>query len=219
MWASKLDSEGLFGGLTKELKVDLEGLIKEINTKWKCGLVLHVIDQRAWHRGGAETYVAFGKLILEDGSELDVVGKAFVGWGVPPQQQQKSWEDRRRMLISAGVAAPIAYMEYPAMTIEQFIPDELPKADSIPIFLAFQLGQIARELYDRKHYPINLLGDVRVNNGCVVLVDFGADLGGEAAADLSWVNKIVSSLTAQAAEGFNAGFRDGLKATLKAAKH
>lgn len=202
----KLSAKGLFGGLTQELKVDLTGLIEEINTKWNCGSVASVTDICDWGRGGAETYIAHGELAFSDGHTERVVGKAFVGWALPPIDQQSRWEARRSLLSKAGIPSPRLYASYPALSIEEYIPDEIKSMAAIQDWEAIQLGSIARILVDHQFAPLTLLSEMRVANRKLVLVDFGSDLRPVSECDTIWADQLKDQLNVSARVEFERGF-------------
>jgi hypothetical protein len=203
---SKLNPKGLFGGLLKELRMDIPSLVREINMNWKCDGVREVQDLGPWRRGGSETYVAEGYLYFANGHLTHVIGKAFVGWGLSPSEQQKRWERKRSTLSSAGVPTPKLLAIYPALSIEEFIPDALPPLPMIGAWEAFQLGGIVNVLRDLGFRPIALHSDIRMLNQNLVLVDLGTDLGETMLdSDQIWVETLAGRLSGEAREAFDRG--------------
>lgn len=203
----EINQKGLFGGLMYERRLNKADLLRHINRQWAENEVVSFSDIGEWRRGGAETYVATGRLNTEDGRTLDVIGKAFVGTGLPPDRQQERWEERRQLLHASGIATPKVFATYPALTIEEFIDQPMPPAAELTPELAFQAGQIAGILAEMGFWPIAMLGDMRVSGGRVSYVDFGSDLGGATNQSRypEWIDKIRQELVGDSKSEFDFG--------------
>lgn len=208
---SKLIPDGLFGGLLTELKVDAAGLLRTINSGWdrlSTAPVTDIADIGSWRRGGSETYVAEARLEYSDGTAERIIAKAFVGWGVPPEQQQLNWESRRKRISARCVPVPHLYAMLPAVSIEQFISSDIADPEHIRAPTALQLGKIARELSNLNLQPTALWADVRLEEELAYLVDLGSDIAESNDQD-DWVFRLQSALAPSAAEAFNIGFGIG----------
>lgn len=207
--------KGLFGGLMYERRLNEAGLLDHINRNWNVGQILKLSDLGDWHRGGAETYVAAGRLYLEGDQTQDVIGKAFVGTGLLPERQQMRWEERRYLLRELGVSVPLLIAQYPALSIEQFIPDPFPFANELSPDLAFQAGRIAGALAASHFWPVSMLRDLRVSEGRVYYVDFGSDLGGQGQTrEPTWIQKVVEGMSPASRREFEYGLKaSGERAT------
>lgn len=213
--SSALRPKGLFGGLANELKVDAGDVIVHLSTQFSCAPFAALTDVGDWHRGGAETYVARGRVHLTNGDVLEVIGKAFVGFGLSPTDQQERWEKRRQAIAEGGVPVPRVYAQYSAMLIEEYIPDEMPAPSRISPAIAYQIGQIAHVLDKKGFFPVALLGDLRMKLGVVKMIDFGSDLGGRGQHVPGWESRVADLFSpessAEFSAGFSAGFRGGTK--------
>lgn len=197
--------------MLSEYKLNESQLLEAINRKWvrrSAGAVIAISDVGSWRRGGSETYVAEGVLALSENTSEHVIAKAFVGWGLSPEQQQVRSEQRRKMIGARGVPVPHLYATYPAVSVEQFIPDEMPSPDLMQADAALQMGKIARELAHLKLRPTELWADIRLNESIGYLVDFGSDI---VSSDdtTEWVFLLQSKLSRDSADAFNRGFGVG----------
>lgn len=202
-----ISQKGLFGGLMYERRLNEADLLRHINRVWAENEVVGFSDIGEWQRGGAETYVATGRLVTAGGQTMNVIGKAFVGTGLPPEQQQERWEARRKLLHDSGIATPKVFALYPALTIEEFVDQPMPRAADLTPELAFQAGRIAGILAANGFWPISMLSDLRVSDGQAIYVDFGSDLGGASNRPQTpeWIEKIRQELVVNCKSEFDFG--------------
>ena len=184
---------GLFGGLLKELKLSHSDLAAHVAKEWRTGGPVSAIsDISVWARGGAETYVARSRIERLDGTSVDVWAKAFVGMGLSPQAQQDRWETRRSLFQVQGIRVPFLYAQYPALSIEEYIPGDLILSE-LDWHKSYQLGEIARHLCQLHLQPLSLISDVRIKEEQVYVVDLGTDISRESERD--WPTKVATKLT------------------------
>jgi hypothetical protein len=208
--------DGLLGGLMKERNCSFDSLLAEIQVNWGIADAVGGSDVGPWRRGGSETYIARSRIDVASGDTIEVLGKAFVRWGLPPEEQQRQWEERRSLFQMSGIPVPPLFARYPALSIEAYIPDEFPPADLLSEALAFQLGQIARRLRDLGLAPLAPLADLRCLKGKVFYVDLGSDLGSRLQGGSSeWLETLERKLSAPAQKWF----RDGFGASISPQRH
>ncbi len=200
----RLSPKGLFGGLTAELKLSVEALKAEL-TRQSALVIDHLIDVEDWCRGGAETFIGVGEIWHSGTTCIRVVGKAFVGWGTPPVEQQRRWERRRTQLAAQGILVPQVFASFPGLTIEQFIGHNLPPYADLTETDVFALGKIAAALRSLNIKPLSIHADIRRENCSLYYVDFGQDLV-ENVFDGDWLEAIRGALAPMLRNTFQAGF-------------
>lgn len=154
-----------------------------------------------WRRGGAETFIATFS-ITESKRQRTFVIKACTPppAGIPIDQVLASWSERRLLIQQAGIQVPTLYYLGEGVLIEEFIPyslgEFLIQSDlSVP---AYQLGRLAGTLAALKFSPTDFLSDLRTRGTDVVMIDFGADLGGRTSVSITsdeYTNRIVRQLS------------------------
>lgn len=138
-----------------------------------------------WHQGGAETYVAD---FLLDTGEADkaahLIAKACIK--MCAKEVLKEWFGRRTALADNGVNFPVVYaVDYDGATwVEEFIPytfmDVHKQARDIHRSdLEEQYLQTYLRIKGAGFSPLGALHDVRSRGADVVMIDVGADIGGQ----------------------------------------
>lgn len=193
--------KGLFGGLLAELRTDLQGLVREIEQKWDVPRPTALADESEWKRGGAETFIAISRIEIGQGRSTRLLGKAFVGWGVSPTQQQHRWEQRRAEFRQIGIPVPRLIARYDGLSVEEFIADSVAAATALSEDEGAQLGAIAAKLESMRLRPLSMLADVRSAGGELTYVDFGSDLVPSTPED-HWIVSFASELPPLASKSF-----------------
>lgn len=193
--------KGLFGGLLAELRTDLQGLTREIENNWDVQRPVALADELEWKRGGAETFIAVSRIEVSQGGSEMLLGKAFVGWGVSPTQQQQRWEQRRAEFRQIGIPVPRLIARYDGLSVEEFIADSVAAAPLLSQDEAAQLGAIAAKLDSMRLRPLSMLADVRSAGGQLMYVDFGSDLVPSTSED-QWIASFASGLPPLASRSF-----------------
>ena len=144
-------------------------------------------DRTPWIRGGAETYIARFSLHVADSvgcSDVNLIAKAIVKWGAPPEVVAQDWQRREARLQAFGVptAAILAVVsgvvvqpEIPLSLVEQVALSDPPRRQRI----ARRLAHVAAAIDLAGFAPVSLVPDLRLrHDDAPVVVDFGEDLGG-----------------------------------------
>jgi len=166
---------GVGGSLEEKLQ---DGLVKR-NILEPSEAIHQFSDCTAWHRGGAETYIADS--VIEVGStrkdRRHIIAKALVSFGSQPEVQRADWIKRRKILVGAGIRVPHLYYSDEGIILEEFIESELHAPAYETESVIKEIARIAVVLDRFGFTTFGFLDDLRIQNDKVYFVDFGSDLG------------------------------------------
>jgi hypothetical protein len=176
-WSLEEELQKLAGAASMSSALKLLGLLTGGCEEFTC-----VNPPEGWYRSGAETYI-YRFRIRTGGIETPLVLKACVAFspGRSLENLLTGWIERRKLVCSRGVRAPVLYAwgqgvlleEYIPFTIQDLLTGEAEPSNSLLIGLAELAGVVASLGF----VPIRLFDDLRSHGDDVVMVDFGEDLG------------------------------------------
>ncbi|KKL79634.1 hypothetical protein LCGC14_2012850 [marine sediment metagenome] len=173
-------------------KVPVNKYLENLKTGFKAvGLlgnqeeILLYEDLTNWERGGAETYIAQGRLQTSLAQNIHFIAKAYVGMS-PIREKVVEWTRRRQFLAENGICFPKLYGVYKGTIYEEYISHSVDEdRDVLSDELKLQVARIAGIVDSLGFTSLNFLGDIRfsIRSAQVYYVDFGFDLG-EANSDM-----------------------------------
>lgn len=157
-----------------------------LNLIEKDGTLLRYEDILEWHRGGAETYIATGRVISAIGGERlerTFLAKAIVTSPSDPETTANNWAKRLELLSRVGVNRPMLYSNHRACLYQEYIPDHFSEVwkrsnDVERTNYTFELAKIYAALDACGFRPISYnFHDLMFQRSAIYLVDVGQDLG------------------------------------------
>lgn len=148
--------------------------------------LLELREGKPWTRGGAESFIATGVLVIGGKNNQEylrkIILKAYSGFS-PPEEKVKSWQARSTRLSAHGIPVSRVYSVFRGVLFAEFVEFALIEFLVANNNLAHKewaaksLDTIIDRLNDLKVHPISLLPDLRTDGSVVYLCDFGEDLG------------------------------------------
>lgn len=173
-------------GSRKSYRKMLEEGCKKIGLLSKKEELVRIIKSTKWRRGGYETYVSEGKIILQKWKERkirNILAKAYAGFGigVSPKERVYQWEQRAKKLKKSGIPVAKVYGTQHAVLFSRYIKyeliDFLKSHRSYASKYGRMLSNIAKKMDNIGVKPVCLLSDLRTDGETIYVTDYGEDMG------------------------------------------
>lgn len=165
---------------------DLETSLIKLNLLEKDGQLKQYEDILPWERGGAETYIATGKIyysLYGENKIREFIAKAVVTFPMKPEDASNYWIEKFNLFSALGIKHPIIYSSYKAVLYQELLKEKLKDVwDGLNEFDKYNYScevlKIISALDACGYKPISYsLNDLMLKNGSVCVVDVGEDLG------------------------------------------
>jgi len=147
--------------------------------------LLELREGKPWTRGGAESFIATGVLVIGKNNQeylRKIILKAYGGFS-PPEEKVRSWQARSLILSAHGIPISRVYSVFHGVLFAEFVESNLIEFlaannnAECKVWAAKNLDGIIDGLDDLRAHPVLLLPDLRTDGLRIYVCDFGEDLG------------------------------------------